>query len=216
MIQARVHAYKMDAAGSDASFLVPTMVTLDDPLCDALCESLARHKAADHEIIKLSISTIDGCEQCDKAAIERSYHVIRGVLQHTEFRVPTTSQMAMAFARVDTRSEWVLSGHSTSRARWQWATAEAERLHFILSYVCTLCKRAKTSRSMKINQLKQLHREILAKQPTVVAQPTPGTEATLVQQEPSSEAALNLMAPPVAQDAAPCNEATLVQQATLV
>ena len=152
MIQARVHAYKMDAAGSDASFLVPTMVTLDDPLCDALCESLARHKAADHEIIKLSIYTIDGCEQCDKAAIERSYHVIRGVLEQTQFHIPTTSKLAMAFARADTRLEWVLSGHSTSRARWQWATAEAERLHFLLSYVVTLCKRAKTSRSMKIMQ----------------------------------------------------------------
>ena len=60
-----------------------------DGLHTALMGALKQFKIKYHEIIKLSRSPSDGCEQVDKAAVERNYPIVKAVLTELAFIIPT-------------------------------------------------------------------------------------------------------------------------------
>jgi hypothetical protein len=168
-LPASYQSFMSEAAICDASVVLPRHLDVPDAdyvLCAALIEGLLHVKIKHHEIIKLSTSAIDGCEVVDQAAIKRCYPVVRSVLVHCKFKLPSTPQLATAFASVDNTGGHILSGQQSARGRLQWATCEAERCHFVLSYVMRLCRRAKTSRSIYVNQLKLFYKDALAHRPS--------------------------------------------------
>ena len=110
-LPASSQSFMSQATIRDASAFVPRRLGVpddDDVLCAALIGGLQHFKIKRHEVRKLSTSARNGCEQVDQAAIERFLPIVRSVLVPWKLEVPCTSQLAGAFASVDTTGDHIL------------------------------------------------------------------------------------------------------------
>ena len=108
-------------------------------------------------IVRLSKAS-DGTEQSDVEAVTSHFPLIKEIFESTKCNIPTGREIMNAFRALDVSHGGKFSGSTSSRAQHQWAEAEAERLHFLLSYTARLCRRSPSSKTMKVAQLKKIWR----------------------------------------------------------
>lgn len=108
-------------------------------------------------IVRLSKAS-DGTEQSDVEAVTSHFPLIKEIFESTKCNIPTGREIMNAFRALDVSHGGKFSGGTSSRAQHQWAEAEAERLHFLLSYTARLCRRSPSSKTMKVAQLKKIWR----------------------------------------------------------
>ena len=107
------------------------------------------------ELLTLSVDA-DSVEKVDVACVERWSHVVAALWENSLF-ILSTARLEEIMCEIDASFEGQLSGAAASKAaRRRWARYEAEKIHAVLSYTARLCRRAASSKSVKVNNLKRL------------------------------------------------------------
>lgn len=114
-----------------------------------------------HMLVDFSVCANGGLEKCDIAAIEKNFEVIYGMCKEFKFKPPVTSKFMEMLKNMDEEHfENTLLTKGAITERQTMYRYEAQKVRISMKYSERLCKRAHWSRSMKINILKDLWREM--------------------------------------------------------
>ena len=122
-------------------------------------------------LIAFSACAHGGLEKCDIGCIENNFDVVYGMCKEFKFKAPSTAKLMDMMQALDEEhyensllTQTGFGMQSSHMARQTLYRYESQKLRIAMKYAERLCKRAEWSRSMKINMLKDLYRDIFGLQ----------------------------------------------------